>query len=276
MSFIYEPRGKAREYSPLAVNLYSGCGHKCSYCYVPGVIHMDRKDFDEKVKARDRIIEGLKKEAAKMKYSDKQVFMSFTTDPYNPINDELKLTRKALEIFLENKIPVSILTKSGLKALQDLDIIKQFGKHIKIGASLTYDNDTDSNRVERGAALPGERLEMLKRFHDEGVRTWVSFEPILQPKQMYNLLLQSLSFVSEYQFGKLSDEKRTFDWDAIVLPVADILREKKIPFYIKETLRKEISFPLLPEEIDQDYLTLPPFDKGEYKENLFEYPKGKD
>jgi hypothetical protein len=49
-----------------------------------------------------------------------------------------------------------------------------------------------------------------------------------------------------------------------------------ISFYIKETLRKEISFPLLPEEIDQDYLTLPPFDKGEYKENLFEYPKGKD
>jgi DNA repair photolyase len=270
MSFIYEPRGKAREYSPLAVNLYSGCGHKCSYCYVPGVIHMDRKDFDEKVKARDKVIEGLKKEAAKMKYSDKQVFMSFTTDPYNPINDELKLTRKALEIFLENKIPVSILTKSGLKALQDLDIIKQFGKHIKIGASLTYDNDTDSNRIEAGAALPGERLEMLKRFHQEGVRTWVSFEPIVQPKQMLNLLIASIPFVNEYQFGMLSNEKRTFDWHAIMIQVADILRDVEIPFYVKKTLQAEIKgIDLSSEEIDQDFLTLPAFEKEAFEEKLF-------
>jgi uncharacterized Fe-S cluster-containing radical SAM superfamily protein len=274
MAFIYEPRGKAREYSPLAVNLYSGCGHKCSYCYVPGVIRMDRKDFDENVKARNKIIEGLKKEAAKMKYSDKQVFMSFTTDPYNPINDELKLTRAALEIFLENKIPVSILTKSGLAALQDMDIIKQFGKHIKIGASLTYDNDIDSTRIERGAALTDERLEMLRCFHQEGVRTWVSFEPIMHPAMTLKLMHQTTSFVNEYQFGKLSDDKRYNDWNVVAGCIVTTLRPLNISFYIKKTLQAEVNqIELLPEEIDQDFLTLPAFKKEAITESLFGYPK---
>ena len=46
-SVIYEPRGKAREYSPLAVNLYFGCGHRCEYCYAPSFLHKTDKEFCE-------------------------------------------------------------------------------------------------------------------------------------------------------------------------------------------------------------------------------------
>lgn len=260
MKIIYEPKGKAREYSPLAVNLYSGCGHKCKYCYVPNVLYLDRVVFDSGAAERKDVIKTLERDAKQIKGSDKQIFMSFTTDPYNPTNDKLKLTREALNIFLENEIPVSILTKSGLRALQDLDIIKQFGKHIKIGTSLTYDNDIDSKKVESGAALPHERIEMLKEFHKNGVKTWVSFEPIIFPKQTINLLNLTLDFVNEYQFGKLSDEKRVIDWDYYINLIVNILRTKYIPFYIKETLRKSITINLLPEEIEMDLLTLPKFE----------------
>ncbi|MBU0959797.1 MAG: radical SAM protein [Nanoarchaeota archaeon] len=268
MSIIYEPTGKAREYSPLAANLYSGCGHKCKYCYVPNVIKLEKKIFDNQTTERNSIIENLRKDAKKLKGTNKQVLMSFTTDPYNPFNNIAKLTRKALEIFLENQIPVAILTKGGMRAIQDLDVIKKFGEHIKIGASLIYDNDIDSKRVESGAALPNERLEMLKVFFKNHIKTWVSFEPIIQPKQTLNLLKQCLEYVDEFQFGKLADDKRSFDWNNFVNTIINILRNKNKEFYIKETLRKAAyKVQLQPKEIDVDYLTLKPFEQ--IKETLF-------
>lgn len=260
MSLIYEPRGKAREYSPLAINLYSGCGHKCSYCYVPDVLRITRAEFDTNVKARKDILKTMEREIKKISYSPKQVFMSFTTDPYNPIDEKEGLTRIALELFLKYKIPVSILTKSGNKALRDIDIIKKFGSHIKVGASLTYDNDIDSNRIERGAALPLERLNMLKKFNAEGVKTWVSFEPIMQPDQVLNLLSRSIEYVDEYQLGKLSGDKRDIDWKDFLKKSVAILRENKKEFYIKETLRNSADINYNSHEIEMDYLTLKPFE----------------
>lgn len=266
MSLIYEPSGKAREYSPLAINLYSGCGHKCSYCYVPGVLRIKRTDFDTNVSAKKNIENILEREIKKYEYSDKQVFMSFTTDPYNPFNETEQLTRKALQLFLKYKIPVSILTKSGLNALTDLDIIKKFGKHIKIGASLTYDNETDSNKVERGAAVPSERLEMLKRFNSEGVRTWVSFEPILNPDHVFNLLQRSISFVDEYQIGKLAGDTRKINWTEYLTKYVKLLRDSNKEFYVKETLRESAGIELSSKEMEMDYLTLKPFER---EQNLF-------
>lgn len=262
MPLIYEPKGKAREYSPLAVNLYSGCGHKCSYCYVPKVLRMERIDFDTKVNAKKDVISKLKKELPLYRNSRKQVFMSFSTDPYNPIDVEMKLTREALKLFLDYQIPVSILTKSGLKALRDLDIIQKFGKHIKIGASLTYDNDKDSGRIENGAALPGERLEMLKSFHEAGIITWASFEPIIHPAQTLNLIKKGLAFIDEFQIGKLADDKRIIDWNIFLQQAVDILRTGNKKFYIKETLRRSAHNVLLElKECEMDYLTLQPFEK---------------
>ena len=257
---IYEPRGKAREYSPLAVNLYTGCGHQCSYCYVPRVLRMDRYEFDHNTKARERSIEQLIKSAKKFTGTKNQILMSFTTDPYNPLNDKLQLTIEALKIFLNYKIPVAILTKSGMKPLKDLSIIKLFGKHIKVGASLTYDNDNDSKRIERGAALPSERLEMLKQFHLNGVRTWVSFEPIMSTEQTINLIERSIEFVDEYQFGKLSGDTQQLDWKSFFNRIVPMLRINGKLFYIKKTLQAEAPKGLLcDQEINMDYLNVPSF-----------------
>lgn len=261
MSLIYEPSGKAREYSPLAINLYSGCGHKCSYCYVPGVLRIERKTFDTVINPKSNVRNILEREIKKYEYSEKQVFMSFTTDPYNPYDVSEQLTREALKLFLKYKIPVSILTKSGLKALRDIDIMKKFGKHFKIGASLTYDNSNDSERIEGGAALPDERIEMLKRFNEEGIRTWVSFEPIMQPEQVLNLLKKCIPFVDEFQFGKLANDSRKFDWNKFLTEVVRTLRSNNKEFYIKETLRESANVELNSKEYEMDYLTLKPFEK---------------
>jgi DNA repair photolyase len=262
MLVIYEPKGKAREYSPLAVNLYTGCGHKCNYCYVPRVLKMTKLDFDNKISGKLNIIARLEKELSKYQNSNKQVLMSFSTDPYNPFDEKFKLTRIALILFLKYRIPIAILTKSGKKALRDMDIIEQFGKHIKIGASLTYDNITDSRRIESSAALPNERMEALRLFHENNIKTWISFEPIMSPEQTLNLLKQTIKFTDEYQLGKLANDKRDINWTEFLQAAITILRENKKGFYIKNTLRQSAPNIILNEhESDQNYLTLKSFEK---------------
>lgn len=131
MAGIYEPSGAAREYSPLALNYIKGCDHGCLYCYVPKIMKRFDSGYEHSnvyIKESIKLIKELKATAKKFYKSEKQVFLSFLTDPYSTFNNETKLTRTVLEILLENKIPVSILTKGGLNVLQDLDIIKQFEK----------------------------------------------------------------------------------------------------------------------------------------------------
>ena len=265
---IYEPKGKAREYSPLAVNLYKGCGHGCAYCYVPNVIKVTRNEFDNQVEIKKDAIERLEASAKQFAGTDKQVLMSFTTDPYNILNDKMQLTREALKIFLKYKIPVAILTKGGEKVLKDYDIIKKFGKHIKIGASLTFKDKADSLKWERNASLPEERINTLKILHNLGVKTWASMEPVIDPVQSLNLINASYKFVDEYQVGKVNHIKNEIDWKDFLNKAVDILMNYEKEFYIKKELKEaDPELDIDKKYTDMDYLTLPAFE--DIEQDLF-------
>jgi DNA repair photolyase len=269
---IYEPKGKAREYSPLAVNLYKGCGHCCSYCYVPGVIKITRNDFDNQVDVKKDVKMRLTASALKYQGTDKQVLMSFTTDPYNDLNEFMKLTRIALQIFLDHKIPVAVLSKGGTKVLQDIDLFRKFGKHIKVGSSLTFLDDKDSRRWERNAALPFDRIGTLKTLNKLGIRTWVSLEPVIDPQQTLNLIDETYQFVDEYQVGKLNYTKSNIDWSAFIRDAYYKLINYKKEFYIKSDLSftNPYIYGIAAEKyFDQDYLVLPPFLKENKNSELF-------
>ncbi len=258
---IYEPKGKAREYSPLAVNLYKGCGHGCAYCYVPNVIKVTRNEFDNQVEIKKDAIERLEASAKQFAGTDKQVLMSFTTDPYNILNDKMQLTREALKIFLKYKIPVAILSKGGEKVLKDYDIIKKFGKHIKVGASLTFMNDKDSIKWERNAALPIERMNTLETLHNLGVRTWASMEPVIDPIQSLELIKATIGFVDEYQVGRVNHIKNEIIWDFFLSEAVALLSINNKEFYIKKDLKEaDPDLKLADKHTDQDYLNLPAFE----------------
>lgn len=258
---IYEPKGKAREYSPLAVNLFTGCGHGCLYCYVPGVLKLTRKEFDNNVTYKKDLLSRLENSARKHAGTEKQVLMSFTTDPYNHLNDELNLTREALQIFLKYKIPVAILTKGGSRVLKDFDVIKEFGEHIKVGASLTFDNELDSVKWERNAALPEERINVLKALHEHGIRTWVSLEPVIIPEQTLNLIDHTYSFVDEYQIGKLNHVKNNgVNWQEFFYAAIVKMTMYGKDYYIKEELRKFVpEYRFSRKSIEMDHLTVKGF-----------------
>ena len=164
MAAIYEPQGAAREYSPLALNYIRGCDHGCVYCYVPIMMKRFDKGYEHSnvyIKEEKKLLKEVETSAKKFAGSPKQVFLSFTTDPYSTFNQNTKLTRRVLEMLLHYQIPVSILSKGGMRVLEDLDVILKFGPNIQVGASLTFTSLADSMKWEKGAAIPEERFEAL-------------------------------------------------------------------------------------------------------------------
>jgi len=87
LPIIYQPAGAANEYGELAANLYSGCHHGCVYCYVPAVLRMPKTAFHSNIGTKQNALERLEKSCAKYAGMDRTVFLSFTTDPYQPIMD---------------------------------------------------------------------------------------------------------------------------------------------------------------------------------------------
>ena len=256
MSKIYEPQGKAREYSPLALNYITGCDHGCRYCYVPNILgRFNSKYVHNEVKININYAE-IARSAEKMQGCGKQILLSFTTDPYcSSVQNE---TRKVLEILNFYGHKVAILTKGGSRCLPDIDMFKQFGDRIKIGATLTFDNNTDSLAWEPGAALPEDRISSLRTLHDAGIKTWVSFEPVIIPEQSLNLMTR-IPFIDHVKVGKLNNYKgldKNIDWKAFLINSVNYLRYNDIKFYIKKDLAVFYPEYLKPNEIDADLLSL--------------------
>ena len=240
MSIIYEPKGKAREYSPLALNIYLSCTHRCEYCYAPGCRHQTKDQYFASPFPRSGIVDKLKDEL-EHDVPKEQVLLSFIGDVYCETKDANRATRECLELLLKYKVPVAILTKGGKRCLKDLEIFKSFGEHIQVGTTLTFDNNDDSMKWESGAALPDERLETLKILHSEGIKTFASFEPVIIPQQSLNLMKKSLEYIDVYKVGKLNNYKgldKSIDWKDFLEKSLDILRNAGKAFYIKHDLRQ--------------------------------------
>ena len=201
------------------------------------------------------IVEKLEKELSKTQIT-KQVLLSFLSDPYCTAESNYCITYQVLKLLNKHNVPVAILTKGGSRCLRDLDLFKQF-HNIKVGATLTFDNDRDSFAWEPGAALPLDRIGALRILHGEGITTWASFEPVIEPAQSLNLIKQTLPFIDQYKLGKWNHDPRAdlIDWSSYVAQAVKILRDNGKQFYVKEDLRK-YAHGLTPEESDMDYMSL--------------------
>ena len=255
---IYEPAGRAREYSPLALNYFKGCDHGCKYCYVPNMLGRFNSNYKHESVISPTDFEKLEQSAKKMQGCEKQILLSFTGDPY--CNAENGETRKVLEILLKYNHKVAILTKNPEKALKDIDIILKFGDRIKVGSTLTFSSDKDSQEWESGASLPESRINGLKKFSEAGIITWASFEPVIYPVQSLEMLKQVSSFISHVRIGKLNNYKgidKQIDWAKFIFDSVRISRESNLPFYIKKDLLIHNNGVYLSgNETNEDYLNL--------------------
>lgn len=258
MSKIYQPAGRAREYSPLALNIFSGCTHHCAYCYVPRMLNRFNSNYKHDDCHPQVDFKALEKSAQQLQGCDKQILLSFTGDPYCGVSPET--TRRVLEILNFYGHKVAILTKGGSRCLADNDIFRQFGDRIKIGATLTFANDNDSKEWEPGAAMPSERIDTLRLLAENGIKTWVSFEPVIIPEQSLRMLEKVADFVDHVKIGKLNNYKgldSKIDWSSFIFEAVRICREKHLKFYIKKDLQIwNRGVYLSGDEINEDFLNL--------------------
>jgi len=238
MPLIYEPRGKAAEYSPLALNIYTGCGHGCVYCYAPSATYKQREYFHATPQPRNNFFAQLEKDLPKVKGDRRPILLCFTTDPYQPIDTKFKLTRWALSSLIKNGNAVRILTKGGMRAERDFDLMA--AGSVEFGATLTFLDPNQSGRWEPGAPSPADRIDSLRAAHATGIQTWASLEPVIDPDQTCAIVEATHNFVDHYKVGKLNYHPRAkeIDWRAFRKRITSLLERLGKSFYIKKDLQR--------------------------------------
>jgi len=167
-----------------AVNPYRGCEHGCIYCYArpthaylgysPGL------DFETKLVFKPDVAELLERELRKPGYVARTLALGSNTDPYQPVERTLKLTRSVLEVLDRFNHPVGIVTKSA-GVLRDLDVLTSMAKRnlIRVHMSLTTLDARLARVMEPRAATPARRLHAMAELTKAGVPTGVLTAPMI-------------------------------------------------------------------------------------------------
>lgn len=242
LKVVYEPAGKAREYSPLACNLYRGCGHGCVYCYAPAATRSKPEPFFDAPTPRAGIASKLLADAEQLQAAKNRdpILLCFTCDPYQPIDQVHQHARTAIKILTAHEQHVTVLTKGGKRSERDFDLLAAHPDLSTYAATLVFADEEQRQRYEPGAAPTAERVAALKKAHDLGVKTWVSCEPVYSPEQTLHLIRETHEFVDLYKVGVLNyaPEAKSIDWPAFGHDVVALLEDLGAAYYLKADLKK--------------------------------------
>jgi DNA repair photolyase len=167
-----------------SINPYKGCEHGCIYCFArPTHAYLGLSpgaDFESRIFAKPNAAELLARELAHPGYVPRTIAMGTNTDPYQPIERQLKITRAILEVLREFKHPVGIVTKSPL-ILRDLDILAPMAEMglARAALSVTTLDRKLARAMEPRAGTPGRRLEAIGELARAGVPAAVMFAPVI-------------------------------------------------------------------------------------------------
>lgn len=162
--------------SDYSLNCYTGCTHRCAYCYARFMqrFHPHDEAWGDFVDVKINAVETLKRQLRRA--APGSVFVSSACDGWQPIEAELGLTRRCCELLLEHGFAVHALTKSSL-VLRDLDVLSR-GK-ATLGVTLTTLDDRLQDLWEPGAAPVEERFRVLDEARRAGLETSIMFGPLL-------------------------------------------------------------------------------------------------
>ncbi len=167
-----------------SINPYKGCEHGCVYCFArpthaflglsPGL------DFETRLFYKPDAAALLEKELRAPKYKCAVMAMGTNTDPYQPVERELKITRRILKVLAAHDHPVGIVTKSST-VVRDLDILGPMGRKglAQVCVSLTTLDRGLARRLEPRCPTPARRLEAISALADAGVQTGVMAAPMI-------------------------------------------------------------------------------------------------
>ncbi len=166
------------------INPYRGCEHGCIYCYArPTHENFGLScglDFETKIFAKMDAPKLLRRELAHPKWSGGRIVMSGVTDPYQPIERTLKITRGCLEVMAAARQPMSIITKNHL-VTRDIDYLQRLASHRAghVVISLTTLDASLARRMEPRTSSPTSRLDAIRELSAAGVPVMVMTAPII-------------------------------------------------------------------------------------------------
>lgn len=167
-----------------SLNPYRGCEHGCVYCYArPSHAYLGFSpglDFETKLMFKPDLPALLEKELSKPGYTARPVALGANTDPYQPVERRLRLTREVLEVLERFHHPVTVVTKSA-GVLRDLDILARMAERglAQVAISITTLDGTLARRMEPRAASPVRRLAALAELSRAGIPTAVLAAPMI-------------------------------------------------------------------------------------------------
>lgn len=239
MKPIYEPKGKAKEYGDLAINIYTGCPHRCYYCFAPNVLHRDREKFHSCVEPRPNIVEETRKQIEREGITDKLIHLCFTCDPY-PAGYDTTVTREIIKVIKQSGNHVQILTKNALGAIRDFDLLDENDWFGVSYAGYIDDKGITTTSAEPCAGFPSDRLGVLTIAKRRGIKTWISAEPVLNADDIIACIHACEGIVDLWKIGKLNYYPSDIDWATFGKSVETVLKFKGINYYIKDSLRAEM------------------------------------
>ncbi|SEB35563.1 DNA repair photolyase [Tenacibaculum sp. MAR_2009_124] len=176
-----------------SMNPYQGCEHGCIYCYARNSHeywgYSAGLDFEKKILYKSNAAQLLKKKLQSRSWQPENIMLSGNTDCYQPIERKLKITKAMLEVILEHKHPVSIITKNAL-ILRDLDLLKELASLnlLKISISITSLSEKTRTFLEPRTATIKRRFEVVKILSDNGIPVNVMIAPIIPSINSHELL----------------------------------------------------------------------------------------
>lgn len=167
-----------------SLNPYKGCEHACPYCYArPSHEYWGLSaglDFETKIFVKEDAASLLSTAFQKASWEPQVVSLSGNTDPYQPVEREMEITRSCLEVFLRHRNPVTVVTKSGL-IRRDLDLLQDLAARnlVSVAMSLTCVDDALAGRLEPRAARPSLRLQTIEALSEAGVPVGILLAPLI-------------------------------------------------------------------------------------------------
>jgi DNA repair photolyase len=167
-----------------SINPYKGCEHGCIYCYArPSHAYLNLSpgiDFETKLFYKPNAAELLEKELRKPGYQVSPIALGANTDPYQPVERHLEVTRSILEVLARFRHPVGIVTK-GAMIERDLDLLADLARDNLVGVGITLTTlDAGLKRaLEPRASAPSARLRVIRRLSEAGIPVRVMFSPVI-------------------------------------------------------------------------------------------------
>lgn len=208
-----------------SINPYQGCEHGCIYCYArPTHAYLDLSpglDFETKLFAKPNAAELLRRELSHPRYQLSVINIGANTDPYQPIEREWKITRSLLEVMLETRHPVALVTKNAL-VLRDLDLLSELAKWglVQVFVSVTSLDSALTQKLEPRASAPHRRLLAIEKLAAAGVPVGAMVAPLIpflndaEMEAILEAVAKAGATTAGYTFVRLAHElKELFrDW----------------------------------------------------------------